>query len=58
MTFTQHMALAQAWCRWNGQKGTEKQALRVMRDTDAQALARLLAERGVQMPLGCEQATA
>jgi hypothetical protein len=46
-TFSQHQALAQAWCRWNGQKGTEKQSLRVMRQLTAANLVRMLGERGV-----------
>jgi hypothetical protein len=46
-TFAQHMALAGDWCRWNGQKGTEKQALRVMRQLTSGDLARMLQQRGV-----------
>lgn len=45
--FINHMFLAAAWCRWNGQKGTEKQTLRVMRYLSAETLQRMLAERGV-----------
>jgi hypothetical protein len=41
------MTLAQAWCRWNGQRGTEKQYLRVMRQLTAAQLERMLTERGV-----------
>lgn len=54
-TFSQHMALAEAWCRWNGTKGTEQQALRTMRTLTASALARMLTARGVRLPLGCER---
>ncbi len=54
-TFSQHMALASAWVQYNGQRGTEKQALRVMRDTNAPTLVRLLTERRVVLPLGCER---
>ena len=44
------MTLAQAWCRWNGQRGTEKQYLRVMRILTAANLEWMLAERGVVIP--------
>lgn len=49
MVFTviQHQALAAAWARWNGQRGTEKQALRIMRRLTAEVLHRLLSARGV-----------
>jgi hypothetical protein len=53
-TVAQHQALAQLWCRYNGQKGTEKQSLRVMRQLTAIDLHRMLGERGVVLPLGCE----
>lgn len=52
MTFAQHMGLAQAWCQYNGQKGTEKQALKVMRQLTAVDLVRMLSKRGVSMPIG------
>jgi hypothetical protein len=52
MTFAQHMAMAQAWCRWNGQRGTEQQALKVMRQLSSDDLQRMLGERGVVV-LGC-----
>lgn len=55
-TFAQHQALASTWCQWNGQRGTEKQSLRVMRDTTAPDLVRLLTERGVTLPLGVPEA--
>jgi hypothetical protein len=53
-TFSQHMALAAAWCRWNGTKGTEKQALQKMRMLSAPVLLRMLTERGAPIPIGCE----
>lgn len=52
-TFSQHMALAGAWARYNGLKGTEKQALKYMR-TPADALLRMLTARNVPIPVGCE----
>lgn len=52
-TFSQHMAMAAAWCRYNGQKGTEQQALRVMRQLTAPDLVRMLGARNVSLPLGC-----
>jgi hypothetical protein len=48
--FIEQMQLASLWCQWNGQKGTEKQCLRVMRQLDATTLRRMLVERGVQLP--------
>jgi hypothetical protein len=48
--FIHHMFLAAAWCRWNGQKGTEKQTLRVMRQLTVSDLQRMLAARGVAVP--------
>jgi hypothetical protein len=47
--FLRHMALAQAWCQWNGQRGTEKQYLRVMRNLTAANLERMLVDRGVRV---------
>ena len=44
--FLRHMALARAWCQWNGQRGTERQVLARMRRLDAATLTRLLAARG------------
>lgn len=49
-TFAQHMALASLWCQYNGQRGTEKQALRVMRQLTASDLLRMLDERRVVLP--------
>jgi hypothetical protein len=42
-----HAELAKLWCQWNGQKGTEKQAARVMRLIAAENLLRMLRERRV-----------
>jgi hypothetical protein len=53
-TFSQHQSLAVAWCQWNGQRGTEKQSVRVMRQLSAPDLVRMLGERGVRVD-GCEQ---
>ena len=49
-TFSQHMGLAALWCQWNAQKGTEKQAVRVMRSLSAPALVRMLLERNIVVP--------
>lgn len=49
-TFSQHMGLAELWCHYNGQRGTEKQALRVMRQLTAPDLVRMLSERNVVIP--------
>lgn len=46
--FIEHMDLARKWAQWNGQKGTEAQARRVMQRLDADTLRRLLADRGVR----------
>lgn len=48
--FITHMQLARLWCQWNGQRGTDKQALRVMRQLTADNLRRMLTERGVALP--------
>lgn len=48
--FIAHMTLARLWCQWNGQQGTEKQALRIMRRLDAVTLRRMLTARGVVLP--------
>lgn len=42
-----HMDLAILWCQWNGQRGTAKQAARVMAHCSFDELARMLRERGV-----------
>lgn len=41
-----HRAMASNWCRYNGQRGTEKQAARVMRQLSVADLFRMLSERG------------
>lgn len=56
-TFSQHLSMAQLWCQYNGQRGTEKQALRVMRQLMAHDLVRMLGERNVVLPSGCDAAT-
>lgn len=53
-TFSQHLSMAQLWCQYNGQRGTEKQALRVMRQLTAPDLVRMLGERHVVLPVDCE----
>lgn len=45
--FLRHMRLAGLWCRWNGQRGTERQVLRVMRQLTTTDLERMLTERNV-----------
>lgn len=47
--FLRHQALAIAWCRYNGQRGTERQTLRVMRQLTVADLERMLAERGLEV---------
>jgi hypothetical protein len=45
--FIEHLHLASLWAQWNGQRGTEKQCLRIMRQLSTADLTRMLAERGV-----------
>lgn len=45
--YCQHLGLALLWLRWNGMRGTELQAAKIMRKLDAATLRRMLAERGV-----------
>jgi hypothetical protein len=45
--FITHLQLAAAWARYNGQKGTEKQVSRIMRQLTISDLERMLAERGI-----------
>ena len=47
--FLRHLALATRWCQYNGQRGTERQCLRVMRQLTVADLTRMLAERGVAL---------
>mgnify|MGYP003396424985 CR=1 FL=1 len=47
--FLRHMALANLWCQYNGQRGTERQVLRVMRQLTAADLERMLTERRVDL---------
>jgi hypothetical protein len=45
--FLRHTNLAGLWCRWNGQRGTQRQVARVMRQLRIVDLERMLTERGV-----------
>ena len=45
--FIYHLQLAAAWARWNGQRGTERQLSRIMRQLTIADLERMLAERGI-----------
>lgn len=54
MTFAQHQSLAAAWCRWLGQRGTEKQALETMYRLTAEELIEQFTARGIPLPIGCE----
>jgi len=45
--FIHHLLLASAWARYNGQKGTEQQTSRIMRQLTIADLTRMLAERGI-----------
>lgn len=45
--FLRHMYLAGLWCRYNAQRGTERQVLRVMRQLSVADLERMLTERNV-----------
>ena len=47
--FTNHLILAMRWLEWNGKKGTEKQALRVMQQLSEETLRRMLTQRGVKV---------
>lgn len=53
--FIRHMALADAWVRYNSRSGkaSEKQTLKVMDQLTADDLRRMLAERNA-LPEGCE----
>ena len=42
-----HRDLAVLWCKWNGQRGTDKQIAPVMRQLNVECLVRMLTERGV-----------
>ncbi len=41
-----HRTLAIGWARYNGQKGTDKQLYRIMRQLGVEDLERMLGERG------------
>ena len=47
--FIEHMRLASLWAQYNGQRGTEKQCLRIMRQLSTADLVRMLGERGVEV---------
>ncbi len=47
--FLRHMALANLWCQYTGQRGTERQMLRVMRQLTSADLERMLTERRVDL---------
>ena len=47
--FMQHMELARKWAKWNGQQGTERQILRIMRQIDAPGLYQMLKAREVEV---------
>lgn len=46
-----HVALAQAWARWNSASGraTPKQTARILKQLPADVLERMLRERGVEV---------
>ena len=46
---SRHAALAIAWARWNGRKGTAKQIAPIMRMLRVADLERMLSERGVDV---------
>lgn len=48
---TIHQTLALAWANYNGQKGTEQQLARIMRQLSEMDLTRMLAERGITLVL-------
>jgi len=45
--FITHLQLASLWAQYNGQRGTEKQLSRIMRQLTIADLARMLDERRV-----------
>jgi len=49
--FITHLLLASAWARYNGQRGTEAQVLRIMQRLTTEQLERMLAERGIRLSL-------
>jgi len=44
-----HLQLASLWAQYNGQRGTEKQLSRIMRQLTIADLARMLGERRVDL---------
>jgi hypothetical protein len=47
LTHDTHMELARAWARWNGLKGTDAQAVRIMRRLTVTQLETMLTARGI-----------
>lgn len=45
-----HLRLAALWCQWNGKKGTAKQSAAIASRLPEDVLARMLRERGVEIP--------
>ena len=41
--------LAKLWCEYNGQRGTEKQIAKVLRNLDRVSLERMLTTRGISL---------
>jgi hypothetical protein len=54
-TFAQHMALASAWCQYNGWCASKDRSLRVMREIPAPTLWDMLIAHDVAIPIGCEE---
>ena len=44
-----HLVLAMRWVRWNGGRGTEKQALRVMQQIRHETLREMCQARGIEI---------
>jgi hypothetical protein len=44
-----HLELAVLWAKYNGQRGTEKQCARIMRQLSTSDLVRMLTERNVTL---------
>ena len=49
MANAEHLELARAWAKWNGQRGTDVQAARIAARMSAETLARMLSARGVEV---------
>lgn len=46
--FLRHQELAIKWARWNGQKATARQVVKIMNQISAETLEQMLAVRGIQ----------